>query len=427
MKYSPQQEEAFRLIKGWYNGGEKRPFVLNGFAGTGKTTIAKNIGDLLDIDRKEIIYVAYTGKAAQQLRLKGCDDATTVHKLLYSPVEKSGAELERLENLLLQMEVEGASNIVKHDVRMMIKNEKSNLKKVKFEIKPDLARILRSKIILVDESSMINLEVAQDLEATGLPVIYSGDTFQLPPFKGFSPIASITPDITLTEVHRQGLENPVLAFATRIRKGEWFGTEELIETNGDQRLHILNRSKCNYELYDQHDQIICGFKKTRWEFNRKMQAKKILEGKVKKKDTIEVGIGDRIMFLKNDYDNDICNGAIGYVEDIDRIDISDPHVQYPHKFWKITGRTDDTIFEKYKVNNEVILKPPHKDNDTPREQHIDLAYAITCHKSQGSEWGSVFVNFEGVKGWNMSRWLYTAATRARTRLTISVPAEEGLR
>jgi exodeoxyribonuclease-5 len=420
MDFSPQQKEAMLKISDWYSRRDRSPFVLNGYAGTGKTTIAKYIHMELGIEPENVTFVAYTGKAALQLRKKGCDDATTVHKLLYRPIEPTSDLLKEL-----QQKFYDAAGEEQDRISYAIKMERKRLRKdVFFESAPDEHRLARTEIIVVDESSMINKQIAKDLQATGKPIIYCGDPFQLPPVKGTSPVSELPADMMLTEVHRQALESPILSFATSLRNGGWFGMEEKIDRNGDELLQVVKRRNCNYKLYDEHDQILCASNRSRWEFNRRIQEKKILEGAVKIVDDIEVGIGDRIIFLANDHEEDIYNGSIGVVENIQRADAFDLKIQFPHKYWEIAGRTDDQYFEDYRVNNEVMLSPPGKKIEKPRDQHIDLAYAITCHKSQGSEWDSVFVHYEAMRDTNMSRWLYTAVTRARKRCTISVPNED---
>ena len=98
MIFSPQQEMAMKLIKLWFNEpGYRMPFVLNGYAGTGKTTIAKYLPELIGAsDEDSVLYTAFTGKAAMQLRKKGCPKATTLHKLLYMPIDKDRTKLREL-------------------------------------------------------------------------------------------------------------------------------------------------------------------------------------------------------------------------------------------------------------------------------------------------------------------------------------------
>jgi exodeoxyribonuclease-5 len=424
IKFSEQQEHAFRLIKRWYQTDNKRPFVLNGYAGTGKTTIAKHIGAVLGFAQEKVIYVAFTGKAALQLRKKGCLNATTVHRLLYKPSMKSEEKLRELaEKLEHAREVDPSLQSREgRAVEVAYKAELKRVESLSFEKEPDEERIKTSKIIVVDESSMINAIIARDLQDTGLPVIYCGDPFQLPPVSGRSPVSEMSVDIMLTDVHRQALESPVLRFATDLRQHGLIKLTPRIEVNGPgERMQIISRDDANYELYNGHDQILCAGNKTRQSLNKKIQTKKLQAGEVIDIPGIGLGTNDRIIFLNNDHEMDIFNGSIGVVERIDSLDPAEWNVDFPSKYWKISGKTDDAEFEDYKVNNEAITS--REKSVRSKSQAIDLAYAITCHKSQGSEWDTVLVHFEPLRDTNMARWLYTSATRARQVCTIVVQPE----
>jgi ATP-dependent exoDNAse (exonuclease V) alpha subunit len=427
IKFSPQQTQAMKAMREWYKSDHRRPFIINGFAGTGKTTIAKHIGDTLGFDQSKVIYTAFTGKAASQLRKKGCDDATTIHKLLYKPINKGSKKLDDLKENLAVLERSDPKHRSEASLAMLrlIKEEQKYLKEASFESAPDEDRINRSKIIVVDESSMVTEKMVADMASTGLPVIYCGDPFQLPPVKGRSPLGLIKPDILLSEVHRQALDSPVLRFATNLREGKWFDYEARKELNGDQELSIVPKSMAGYELYDSHDQIICASNATRLAMNAKIQRRKIIDNIVKPIECLlpdkHICINDRIIFLANDYENEIFNGIMGTVSDVKRPDPSDARLDFPHLYWEITGSTEDVNFQDYLVYNEFITHP--KTAERRRTQMVDLAYSITAHKSQGSEWDSVIVHFESLRDNNMARWLYSAVTRARLRCTIVVPEE----
>ena len=80
MAWSPQQDDALKAVADWLRRGDRPVFRLFGYAGTGKTTLAKHVAD--DVDG-EVAFGAYTGKAALVLRSKGCRDANTIHALIY--------------------------------------------------------------------------------------------------------------------------------------------------------------------------------------------------------------------------------------------------------------------------------------------------------------------------------------------------------
>src|SRR5690606_7679012 len=96
LQLTGQQQAALDKIAAWYadRSKEAQVFRLFGYAGTGKTTIARRIVEQLGIRR--VVYAAFTGKAAYVLRTRGCEGATTVHSLIYQPIEKVKEQLEKL-------------------------------------------------------------------------------------------------------------------------------------------------------------------------------------------------------------------------------------------------------------------------------------------------------------------------------------------
>jgi exodeoxyribonuclease-5 len=78
--WSPQQDAALKAVAEWLRRGDRPLFRLFGYAGTGKTTLAKHIAEGVD---GEVVFGAYTGKAALVLRSRGCTDASTIHSLIY--------------------------------------------------------------------------------------------------------------------------------------------------------------------------------------------------------------------------------------------------------------------------------------------------------------------------------------------------------
>jgi len=86
--FTPQQDAALKAIAQWWKTGQGRPsiFRLFGYAGTGKTTLARHIAAGID---GKVLYAAFTGKAACVMRSKGCRGASTIHRLIYKPQEQN--------------------------------------------------------------------------------------------------------------------------------------------------------------------------------------------------------------------------------------------------------------------------------------------------------------------------------------------------
>ena len=89
MIWTPQQDAALKSVAAWLKCGEPQLFRLFGYAGTGKTTLAKKIAE--DVDGS-VAFAAFTGKAALVMRSKGCGDARTIHSLIYRARETDTEE-----------------------------------------------------------------------------------------------------------------------------------------------------------------------------------------------------------------------------------------------------------------------------------------------------------------------------------------------
>ena len=152
-EWSREQADAIDQVGRWLKQGEPQVFRVFGYAGVGKTTLARHIAEGA---RGETAFAAFTGKAALVMRSKGCAGATTIHALIYRASE--GAE--------------GAPN---------------------FTLNAD-GPASKAGLIVIDECSMVDAELARDLLSFGKPILVLGDPFQLPPSKeaAFSPRARRT-------------------------------------------------------------------------------------------------------------------------------------------------------------------------------------------------------------------------------------------
>jgi exodeoxyribonuclease V len=252
---SPDQEDAFDTIMAWANGdhAEQPFFKLFGWAGTGKTTLARAVADAFDGD---VAYGAYTGKAAQVLRRKTGRDATTLHQLAYrldGIDKKTGQPTFRL-------------------------NDDSGLKTI--------------DLLVVDECSMIDRAIMADLLSFGCPILCIGDPGQLPPVKGEA-FFRTDPHAMLTEIHRQAAENPIIQLATKVRLGEDYhginGTVSYRQGTAD-----------NATLIDA-DQILCGTNALRAIGNAYMRSLAKFKGDRPETD-------ERVVCLKNNHSRGYQNG-----------------------------------------------------------------------------------------------------------------------
>jgi exodeoxyribonuclease-5 len=369
--WSPQQESAIADVRAWIKAPDGRPvFRLFGYAGTGKTTLAKELAQSV---KGTVLYATFTGKAALQLRKKGCHDASTIHSLIY---------------------------------RVDVCNITGD---AKFKLNKDSA-LSDAALLIVDEVSMVDDGLARDLLSFDVPILVLGDPAQLPPVKGEGYFINSAPDVMLTEVHRQARDNPIIRLSMDIRNGQALERgqhgDSLVAARDDVDQEQLR------DLVLGADQLLCGLNRTRTAFNRRIRALKGLAGQ---RADWHPTVGDRLICLKNDREKALFNGGLwdtSKVEDkFGRFDM------ITHSLDEQREPVSIAVRDEYFNGTEKTL-----DWRTRREtQEFTFGWAITCHKSQGSQWDNVIVFDEsGAFRDSQRNWLYTAVTRAAERVTVIV-------
>lgn len=408
VQLSIQQDAALMKIRKWYSDRAQPYFNLGGYAGTGKTTLcgilAQELGD-------GVFFCAYTGKAALQLKKKGAPNASTLHRLLYDSSEKSRFKLEELQKHYQDIEgdntLAGAAKALK--LRQLADNileERRRLRAPSFTPKEKCnSPLINAKLIIVDECSMVDKQVFNDLLSYEIPILFVGDPAQLPPVMSNCPLNARAADVVLTEVHRQALDNPILRAATLVRQGKW----DLSSCDDGLHFRITNGTLTAADFVN-HDQVLVGRNKTRAQVNSYLAKQLGFPSSADLQKDMLLGKGERIIFLKNDHANEIYNGSIGIV----------------HECWY------DAVADELTIDADIDGKrmtgisawPGHLRGDDPLDaprqgQAIDRAYGMTVHKAQGSEWDSVLIKDESGQFTDQQSWLYTAITRARTRCTLA--------
>jgi len=411
MKFSPQQDAALKAVDDWYHKGDKQVFHFFGYAGTGKTTLAKHLAEGIEGD---VLFAAYTGKAAHVLQTKGCGQASTIHSLIYRSRDKSKHRLEELQvelsELLKSLEGMDEEYIVKHPkvraLRTNIDEEARSANQPMFILNSE-SDVKNADMVVIDECSMVDATMGQDLLSFGTPVLVLGDPAQLPPVGAAGYFTeNIKPDVMLDEIHRQAMDSPVLRMATDVRQGK-----RLEMGHWGDDCHVLPYgTKLDQERVLAYDQLLVGKNTTRHAMNSKIR--KFLEH-----DGSYPVIADRLVCLRNNSELGLLNGALFDVTSIDGVMDGKVHMT--------VRSTDDPM----KSDIDVAALEQHflgrgKELDTQywlrsEGQEFDYGYALTVHKSQGSQWDSVAVFDES---WGnkqaRQRWLYTAITRAAEKVTV---------
>lgn len=395
MQWTAGQVRALDLAGRWLRSGRNQSFVLGGYAGTGKTTLARH---LASGHSGRVHFASYTGKAAHVLRRTGVD-ATTIHKLIYLPRDKCDERLRRLRaerDVLL-------SKFPKPEVELSrlaaeIRRERENLRRPDFTLNVTGSLLGEDSLVVVDEYSMVDEQVGRDLLSFGCRVLALGDPGQLPPVQGRRYFRE--PDYVLTEVVRQAAESPVVALATRVRAGE-----ELVPgTYGESR--VVPRKEVPDDEFDRllargADQVLVGLNTTRRRVNQRVRRVLGMSGD----DPLP---GDKLVCLRNSHDEGLWNGQTWRVRRVSRRD-----------FFRLALEGDDGESVTCLAHPECFRGEGDRLDLSRRRRanEFDYGYALTVHKSQGSEWDHVLVLDEW-PGQDRRRWLYTALTRASERVTV---------
>jgi exodeoxyribonuclease-5 len=216
--WSGQQSAALDAIGKWLTHGDGSPFYLAGYAGTGKTTLAKEIGQCAG----DAVFGAFTGKAADVMRRKGCGDAATIDSLIYIPkLELSCAAAPPCAAARACAARRDGNRCLHLRERFIGRTLNKH------------SAVAGADLVVIDEVSMVGSQMGEDLLSFDTPVLVLGDPGQLPPIMDTGFFTNRAPDFQLTEVHRQALGSPVIALATSAREGRrlpsgWHGDSRVL-------------------------------------------------------------------------------------------------------------------------------------------------------------------------------------------------------
>lgn len=430
---SPLQAQAIENIKDWFASGTamQQVFRVFGYAGAGKTTIVRHAIAELGLDTMErepdgsvsatggVLYAAFTGKAALVMTRKGTL-ASTIHSLIYRVSEATPAEIERIKDDIADIKAKlpsltSASRLMEETRLRSLELRLTEIHKPRFVLN-EQSILKDAKLLVLDEVSMVGEEMASDLLAFGKPILVLGDPGQLPPVKGEGAFTQQTPDVMLTEIHRQAGESAIIRLATLARQGLPIPYGE-----HDSFVWKMRRDQVGPEQMLRGGQVICGRNATRLQLNLAMKRAAGFPG------TYPTGRGEKIICLKNRNDLGLVNGMFVDLADIqDEDDISFTATLVTEDGERIgAGGDRPERFRIYKGHfDEHVAPDPERDrrNHWAKKKTIEAVWgwAITCHKSQGSQWENIVVFDDGLgrTAEDRARWLYTAITRASSGLVL---------
>jgi exodeoxyribonuclease V len=414
IRRSEDQCTAVARIAHWYRHEARHQpvFHVGGYAGTGKSTVVGYAINELGLPCNKVVYCAFTMKAALILRRNGLP-ATTIHKLIYVPVEPSAFAYQRAREELAALREQCPEDMPRQLWLRRIRDleqQLSNIRSLKFVLN-DQSKLREAALCVVDECSMVGQDLADDLLAFGRPTLVVGDPGQLPPVKGGrSPFACTKPDVLLTQIHRQGLESPIIRLATMARSGEHFPFGHYGST-----VAKLRYGKRPADELLEASQVIVGKHVTRFRLNNEMRLAAGFAA------PLPEGRGEKLIGMKNNYSLGLYNGQflqarnVGASDDVSfEAEILTEDGDEIEQTWIYRGYFDDHIaFDKGREDRDFFTRRGLAE--------CDWGYAITCHKAQGSGFENVVVVDDGFGHWNRrlrAQWVYTAITRASDVLTI---------
>ena len=382
--YSPEQEQAIR------RAATSGLLMITGGPGTGKTTILNGILSLLGQMQLRCVLAAPTGRAAKRLTEVTGEDASTIHRLLEASIDPQTGKM---------MFVRDEGNPIKADA------------------------------VIVDEMSMVDVQLLYSLLQAipqGKRLILVGDPDQLPPVGPGFPFsdmlrAGVLPGVRLVEIFRQAQKSLIVMNAHRVNQGQM---PELKVTSSDfffmrrqteEQLTSTIRDLCttrlpkNMGIPPEQIQVLCPTRKGgvgTIALNQILQ--QALNPASPEKKEHQTGQylfreGDRVMQIRNNYDilwkkldgsavgTGIFNGDMGVITAID------------------TNQETMTV----------VFDDREAQYDFAQLNELEPSYAVTVHKSQGSEYRAVILTAWNASAYLLSRSiLYTAITRARELLVL---------
>ena len=430
------------------NSSNKELFVLKGYAGTGKTTVISTIVNQLKNVNQKYLLLAPTGRAAKVISNYAQKPAFTIHKKIYFPKKSSSGGV----SFTLQPNKFTNTVFIVDEASMISDtNQESNL--------------YENGSLLDDLLSYID-------SGKNCKVIFVGDTAQLPPVHlDVSPALNIDTlslhynknvhHIELDEVMRQEEASGILFNATALReilKSHFIDTYKF----NLKGFKDIVRLQDGYDIQDAIHEAFSNYGLEETAFivrsnKRANQYNEQIRSRILSKES-EISSGDYMMVVKNNYfwlkDSDeagfIANGDIIEVLEIRNVKelygfkfatVKIRMVDYPNQIPFDTILLLDTIKsespsltyeEANKLYQEVLLDYEEetskykkfqkvKNNEYFNALQVKFSYAITCHKSQGGQWNTVFIEQpylpNGIDR-DYIRWLYTAMTRAKEKLYL---------
>ena len=402
-----QQVGRTAIVDGVAEG--RRVLSLVGPAGSGKTTMTRIILNDLEAVGWSVQGGAPTGRAALRMMEAAGYPATTLHKLLFQRVQTG------------------------RDGRPKFFDPK--------------APCDRHEVLWIDEASMVDRKMhAKLLEfiPSDSILLYTGDTEQIPPISGHYAPPLDHPDAVLTQVHRQALDEPIIAIATDVRNGIRLPMEDRIKTREDGEVVGYFRRRGSVQSVadwivssaERGDDCaaLCWRNKTRHGLNRLVRRLLGHDGK-------DLVIGEKLLILGNNHTQGWMNGEVGTIQYIMPMKETGWYAYARDRGIRVSEEELGAVQVGFTDGRSAMIQPsligvdpgefrkrlPGIARTAPTNAylHVDYGYGMTVHKAQGSEYDSVAVILDGwAKKMAVSqpvqtrKMIYTAITRSKMRVGV---------
>ncbi len=447
--YSLNQKQDIlinKLVHFLYEKDNSKVFLLKGYAGTGKTTTISTMVHNLWRAGIKCVLLAPTGRAAKVISVYSKRQALTIHKKIYFPKKNKNGSVD----FVLQTN--------KHSNTVFIVDEASMI--------PDSP--LNSK--LFERGSLLSDLISYVYSGKNCKLVLIGDTAQLPPVNlSLSPALDsdklrldyqkTVEEIELDEVMRQHVDSGILVNATELRNYIQYESFDFqFQTNFPDIIRLVDGYDIQDAIHQAYDTdgvedtaFIVRSNKRANQYNQQIRSK--IRGQEN-----QLSVGDYVMVVKNNYfwlkeSSDagfIANGDICEIQRIKAFkelygfsfaEVTIRMIDYPDQkpfdtvllLDTLTSETPSLPYEESnKLYHAVMEDYAHekskykkllavKKNKFFNALQVKFSYAMTCHKSQGGQWKTIFIEQpylpEGINK-DYLRWLYTALTRAQEKVFL---------
>lgn len=388
-----QQTKLIPILYNWYMSyltgkSDKQYFSLSGPAGSGKTTILRYLVEYIGLGIDQVACAAYVGKAVTVLN-KHDMNARTIHSLIYVPT------------VVTETDENG---------RPILNKNGDPVTKIRFLKREELD--YPYALIIIDEASMVNDSLRDEILSFGVPVIFVGDCNQLEPIFGKGSVM-LYPDFRLTQIMRQKENDPIIQLSQMAIKNIPYRPG----TYGKSR--VITELMMDKRLLTDYDVIIVGTNKRRESINNYIRSN--LLGL----HSIFPIVGERMICRQNNWNISIGDGL--FLTNGTAGDVVDIYKAKSNKYFTIDFKADASGQTKKNINVDLQYLKAAPDErkliGMTKYNKFEYGYAITAHLSQGSQYPRVLFIDEPFGGdlENRCKFRYTAITRASESIDILIP------